>query len=285
MEFKVKIFKIGEFCKNLGVSPDFLKYQEEHGIIRPWFKENSDYRYYNVEHAGMVYETLQYKNLGFSSREIKRLLDGKSSDEIMDMLAAKDSETEEQIARLSYHSDYIRSLIKHKRSEDRPNPWYVCDLGGLYYLPHFHMDDFISDERTKKMIREWIYWSPMVASTQRILCDLNSEHIRVDEKTDYYWGFLSREEFAAEVGLPTEAPVLYIPPRRCLLYYLNVVSPAPSSHQWREMLQAFFRGPVEATMKQCGFKASGDIYNVVLFYSYEGGARRIHTQMIIPLED
>jgi len=281
----VKTYKIGDFCKKVGVSANFLKYQEEHGLITPYLKEYSDYRYYCLEHAGRVYETLMYKNLCFTSREIKQLFSKKTSDEIMNMFSDKSAKTRAQIGRLQHHLEFMDMVTKCRRCETRPNPWYICELEGHFYLPHFRRDDFLSDERTLAYIKDWIFWSPMVHSTQRVILGGASDRIRIDDDTDYCWGFIVPEKFAREVGLPTGDPVIYIPPQRCLLYYQNVEVPLSPERSSRGMLKSCYHTGVEATMKQCGFKAAGDIYNVTLFYSYEDGVRRIHTQLIIPLED
>lgn len=281
----MKTYKIGDFCNKVGVSPNFLKYQEEHGLITPYLKENSDYRYYCLEHAGRVYETLMYKNLGFTSREIKQLFSEKTANEIMDMFSEKVVRADEKIDLLRYQSEFMNMVMRCRRCEARPSPWYVCDLDGYYYLPHYRREEFISDENTRALINDWINWSPMVHSTQRVVLDLASDRVRIDDDTDYCWGFLVPEKFAREVGLPVRDPVIYIPPHRCLLYFQNVdvlLSPERSS---RGLLKSCYHGGVEATMKKCGFKTAGDIYNVTLFYSYEDGRRRIHTQLIIPLED
>ena len=282
---KVKTYKIGDFCKKVGVSPDFLKYQEAHGLIIPYLRENSDYRYYGLKHAGRVYETLMYKNLGFTSREIKQIFSKQTTDEIMNMFSEKAAATEAQIDRLQQHLAFIDMVTRSRRCETRPNPWYVCDLEGQYYLPHFRRNDFISDEKTLAFINEWINWSPMVYSTQRVILGTAPDRIRIDDDTDYCWGFLVPEKFARNAGLPTSDPVVYIPPQRCLLYYQNVEEPVSPEKSSRGLLRLCYHRRVEATMKKCGFKAAGDIYNVVLFYSYEEDVRRIHTKLIIPLQD
>jgi DNA-binding transcriptional MerR regulator len=281
----MKAFRIGDFCDKVGVSPDFLKYQEEQGIIQPYLRSDANYRYYNVSHAGRVYATLRYKNLGFNSKEIKQMMMEKPSGEVMDMLSAKEAETEQQIVRLRYYLDHMRMIQECRRCEEQPTPWYIRNLGGYYYLPHFHRDDFLQDECTNTLVREWISWSPLVLSTQRIISGFSGEAGNTDEKLDYYWGFLAEEQFAKDVGLSVGEPVLYIPPHRCLLSYQNIVPPEPSAYSWQKMLKEFLKIPAQDVIRQCGFQISDDSYNVTLFYSSEEGKEHIHTQLIVPLSD
>ena len=42
---QIKEYRIGEFAKYLGVTPDLLKHYEDQGIIRP-SRSDSGYRYY-----------------------------------------------------------------------------------------------------------------------------------------------------------------------------------------------------------------------------------------------
>lgn len=118
----------------------------------------------------------------------------KTSGEVMDMLSAKEAETEQEIVRLQYYLNHVRMIQECRRCEEQPNPWYIRNLSGYYYLPHFHRDDFLQGERINALVREWISWSPIVLSTQRIISGFSEEN--ADENLDYYWGFLAEEQFA-----------------------------------------------------------------------------------------
>lgn len=63
--FHPKHYRIGEFAKRMGVSPHFLKYYEESGILKPDTHENR-YRFYDMWDASIILECKRMKNMGFS---------------------------------------------------------------------------------------------------------------------------------------------------------------------------------------------------------------------------
>ena len=69
----MKRYRIGDFARELGVTPDFLKYCEKHGYLTPQTEPNG-YRYYDFTSAAPVIEYMKLRNQGFTAREINEAL-------------------------------------------------------------------------------------------------------------------------------------------------------------------------------------------------------------------
>jgi DNA-binding transcriptional MerR regulator len=160
-------YRIGEFARKVGVSPDLLKYQEEFAILDPEQSE-SNYRYYRFSQAGRVYASLFYRNLGFSLREIAELLNESSRVQIMQSLAERKTGITHEIQRLEACQLVIEELERINQRLSGPQPFYIEDLPAYAFLPHAQGSDFLDDERIPPILAEWMAWFPAVSSCQRI---------------------------------------------------------------------------------------------------------------------
>jgi predicted transcriptional regulator YdeE len=76
------MLKIGEFSKSTGMTIKALRHYESLGLIRPyWIDKYTGYRYYEESQVLLVKRIAYLKTLGFSLREVQRLLSSNLSEE------------------------------------------------------------------------------------------------------------------------------------------------------------------------------------------------------------
>ncbi len=76
------MLKIGEFSKSTGMTIKALRHYESLGLIRPyWIDKYTGYRYYEESQVLLVRRVAYLKTLGFSFREVQRLLSSNLSEE------------------------------------------------------------------------------------------------------------------------------------------------------------------------------------------------------------
>ena len=75
-------YRIGDFARELGVTPDFLKYCEKNGFLQPEIEENG-YRYFDFRQSALAIEYLKMKNQGCTARQIKEALYASSFEEFV----------------------------------------------------------------------------------------------------------------------------------------------------------------------------------------------------------
>lgn len=66
-------YRIGDFAKYLGVTPDLLKHYEDMGIIQS-IRSESGYRYYPFQTTLYLIESIRLRNYGLTLREIRGIL-------------------------------------------------------------------------------------------------------------------------------------------------------------------------------------------------------------------
>lgn len=74
------MLKIGELANKSGVSIRALRYYEEIGLLLPSEIKESGYRLYNENDALKLQQIIFYKEIGYSLKEIKNILENKNFD-------------------------------------------------------------------------------------------------------------------------------------------------------------------------------------------------------------
>ena len=78
------LLKIGEVADFFNISVKAVRIYEKKGIIEPaWIDPESGYRYYTADQLHQLGALLELKALGFSLDEIKALMVGESSKEVL----------------------------------------------------------------------------------------------------------------------------------------------------------------------------------------------------------
>ncbi len=177
----LKKYRIGEFAHYLGVTADFLKHYEEHGLLEVEQTE-SGYRYYSFEQSARVLEYMRLKNYGVGVKEMLELtaLDAESA------VAALDNKVEElkaNIARMQSLVDAHERLHQwYAERKEHPVDWEVRNVEPHYFLRHTKEDEFLADENIYEILRSWSAWMPLTKSAMLI------KQPSAGLPKDLYWG-------------------------------------------------------------------------------------------------
>ncbi|MBQ8136861.1 MAG: MerR family transcriptional regulator, partial [Clostridia bacterium] len=68
----MRVYRIGEYAKKMGVTPDLLKHYEKMGLIESRASENK-YRYYPFTESVRLLECFSLRNLDLPLQEIRHL--------------------------------------------------------------------------------------------------------------------------------------------------------------------------------------------------------------------
>lgn len=261
-------YRIGEFSKYLGVTPEFLKHYEQYGLIPPSTSE-SGYRYYPFEMASEVLECIKLRNWGFSLKEIKKMIKESSMEDILEMYASKAEEMKQIICfyEAAIHDfEQLKNGIEQKYSiED----WTIEKLEDFVFLPHSNQLDFIHDDRIYSIMKQWVQWMPVVHSCQ---------YLDAQNYPAFQWGFCIPLRLAQKYHLINEKPCRIIHAQRYLVipFARNI-----------EIVTEFQTNCIEIAKKiaeKHHLKIKGDIYREVFHYSHEDGKHTQYSRMIVPLD-
>ena len=216
-ESGIPLYRIGDYAKYMGVTPDLLKHYEEVGILVPE-RSKSGYRYYPFTHSHVLMSCIRLRNYGLTLKEIKDALCRESSDP--DAAARLTDETNAVIRRnlgqlksqishtellLKNHDEFLpEKAILDKNGSD----WSIRMSEGVYFLPHTLGSDFLDDPLIYEILRYWIREIPIVKSA-----------VRITQQGECIWGLMIKEYYAKELHLPLNDAVKYFPPVRTYFYY------------------------------------------------------------------
>lgn len=265
-------YKIGEFSKYLGVTPDFLKHYEQYSLIEPSITK-ANYRYYRFEKSSEAIECIRLKNLGFSLKEMKTMIHEANLDEIVTSYQKKAEEMQSAIHYYQAMIDEIKRFESWVELVHSNQEWSIVNCEEEVFLPHTINRDFIKNSELYDLLSEWTKWLPVVHSAQKIY-DCFDE----DKKPYFHWGYSVSKKFAEENNLPMGATAVIIPRRKCLIFHNcladeeNVLTVEDTVNKAKRILDQHNLVPV------------GEIYRVVYHYSHEDGKIVQHSSIIIPLK-
>jgi DNA-binding transcriptional MerR regulator len=212
-------YTIGEFARRMGVSTDFIKYYEKYGLLQSYQDPSNRYHYYDFSQSQLVLAIQYLRGLGFSAKEIVDLAKAGSQETVIGIFQEKKEEVQKEIFRQQYVMNQLHYYTTALHVES-PGTWYVVQTPALYFLPHTTNENYIQNDLTTQLIREWSKYIPYVYGLDRWIYD-------ADTKKSCYpsmqHGRAIDAALAKELGLSTESPVLLLPEQRCIVYHLQYV--------------------------------------------------------------
>ena len=110
-------YTIGEAAKKLQVSTRTLRFYEEKDLVRPAYTEENGYRFYEKDQIRQLELILFLKELGFSLKQIKRLIQDEHGNQSVELLLKEQyQENQRKIEEISKKQAQIKHLQKIKLS-------------------------------------------------------------------------------------------------------------------------------------------------------------------------
>ncbi len=246
----MKQYRIGEYAKYLGVTPDLLKHYEDVGIIQSQRSE-SGYRYYPFHMATRLIESVRLRNYGLTLREIKEILNDHSLDnkEVEALISRHVRRLEQEVQLDEALLDEYAAFQDWRESlEDRDWDWEIRRGEAMCFLSHTDRDHFLEDPRIYEILNDWMSFIPIVKSA-----------IRVEESGLITWGFLVSEKNRKRLGLPINDAVEHLPARKIFYckYRARVLRMTEEASE-RERHPAFQR------LRALGLESEGSYYRTTM---------------------
>ena len=202
-------YRIGEYAKYLGVTPDLLKHYEELGVLQPERTEKG-YRYYSFQTTMVLIESIRLRNYGMTLREISEILTKKrAGNAAMDRRFSANMKSLRQEAALdeALVQDYENFLEWKESLTDRDADWVIRWSKPMYFLPHTANFDFLEDPKIYELLKDWMSYIPIVKSA-----------MRADAEGNVSWGFVVDQQNHRKLGLPINEAVQAIPSQKIFYY-------------------------------------------------------------------
>ena len=140
-------YTIGEAAKKLQVSTRTLRFYEEKDLVRPAYTEENGYRFYSEEQIRQIELILFLKELGFSLRQIKILIQDEHGSQSLELLLKEQyQENQRKIDEISKKQAKIEHLQKIKLLPD-----VLTNYSGI-------TDIMRKENRLSALRRKMIFW-------------------------------------------------------------------------------------------------------------------------------
>ena len=202
-------YRIGDYAKYLGVTPDFLKHYEEMGLIRP-SRSESGYRYYSFQTTMDLIECIRLRNYGLTLREIEEILTEHRAEngQVEELLGERMQRIEEEILLdEALTEEYADFRLWRESLETRDWDWEIRRSRPMCFLPHTSGVDFLEDGRIYEILNDWMSYIPIVKSS-----------VRIGRDGEANWGFVAEERMLQRLHLP-ENDIVERYPAQKIFYY------------------------------------------------------------------
>ena len=250
-------YRIGDYAKYLGVTPDFLKHYEQFRIVSSEQKENG-YRYYPFGQSYKILESMRLRGYGMPLRDIDVALIDDDAETVMDKLDKRVEAIERQIR-------FEQAVVREHRSlrawfarmEGKDEDWSVGQSEEMLFLPHTSRRNFLKDPRIYEILGDWLSLMPMVRSSMCVPCQENWPQTL----ENYAWGLLVPAATAEAFALPVNDAVVRLAPRKTFFYHF-------SGKVWPQLNpQDLLHNGVYKKMSQLCLTPAGDIYMTMHMYT------------------
>ena len=206
---EIREYRIGEFAKYLGVTPDLLKHYEDQGIIQP-IRSDSGYRYYPFNTTMLLIECIRLRNYGMTLREIREILTAHRHDNAsVNRRLSENVEhmREEILLDEALAADYENFLNWAEPLKSQDSDWEIRWSRPMAFLPHTDRYDFLQDPRIYEILKSWMSYIPIVKSS-----------MKAERDGRITWGLLVEERMIRQLHLPFNDIVEFYPPYKVFYY-------------------------------------------------------------------
>lgn len=267
-----KNYRIGEFAKRMGVSPHFLKYYEESGILRPDTHENR-YRFYNMWDASIILECKRMKNMGFSVKESHKIITDSTAADLEQMLQTHADTLSAEVGRKQMALEALQKMRADLRL-CQTMEWQICPSRPVWFLPHTEEQAFISDAGTYSQLESWVDAMPVVRSAQRLTWDDDGQwHLE--------WGFTVPADKVDALGLKPAAPAVLMSTDRVFEQYITYpIHPETAQEEHNQQ----YRRAI-AHVRRLNLVPGPTLLKEVISYTLQGGIRQVYCILRVQVKE
>lgn len=248
-------YSIGEFAKNLGVTPDTLRLYEKMGIMKPMKDDHTRCRYYDDLDARNLLMSRWYQSMNISLKEAAVLATHASGEEVAAKIGECRKNLEEELRLNTLLLNKILEIEEEINGiKNRVNQCRKRDISGLYRIRQTAGDTLLMENCSKSIIEVWMEKLPFTFYSYKI----KSENILSEEyRPEYNWGLAITEQDLLSINLKVNRHMEFIPPKTCISSVIIV------RHREEFIIRDSLRHMFEY-MKENRYTVAGDILGKII---------------------
>lgn len=267
-------YRIGDFARYMGVTPNFLKHYEEQGLLEST-QRSSGYRYYDFHQSARILDYIRMRNCGIPLKDMRSMLSMSGEESIALMEKSLDELRRRVEFETAVLEEHERFRVWHEDRLVNPIDWEVRRMEAQYFLPHTDRKDFIKDDRIYEILQAWSSWMPVVKSGMVIDPSAGIEPLPQE------WGLIVRASKAERYGLPLNSVVRRIPACKAFVYHFAGDGQPGSMED-----VARLGHPMYEQMRRLGLEPAGKVLMIVdMKYSDEqSNFRCTYGRFLVPVK-
>lgn len=271
-----ELYKIGDFAKQLGVSPGFLKHHEKYGLLKPVVAENS-YRFYEYNQGMLVFQCLKLQKFGFGSKEIADILMESDKFELLPALRQKKSELEKKLLYYDCVQEYLNQMIENLESCEQQDSWKIDYADPYYYMENSIIGGFDNNPKRQEVAERWNEYMPLIETFSRLAIPAGAD-TDVSNVRNWRKGICIPQKIGDSLNIYRNEAVEVFEKKRCLIYTSNTIR--------EPKIECFIQlvlGKALALCQEHHFDVAGDIFTVQHFCSTAQKENRVNELVMIPI--
>lgn len=213
----MKTYKIKEFARNIGVTEKTLRYYEKFKIVEPSVDESNGYRSYNYRDAERIVASKRFSNMEFSIKEISKLLNETTIEEVTEKFRIQSQNLEEKARRLNVIAGRMRELEEELEwFRKSPNQGFLYQGKEWWFIRHVKDAESVQDEKSLSIVRKMMDALPCSVKMMRL-------PLEPEKNNNLFWGLAIEPNYAEAMGIYFQAPMEKIAAAHCF-YYPAVVT-------------------------------------------------------------
>lgn len=274
----MKTYKIKEFARNIGVTEKTLRYYEKFKIVEPSVDESNGYRSYNYRDAERIVASKRFSNMEFSIKEISKLLNETTIEEVTEKFRIQSPNLEEKARRLNVIAGRMRELEEELEwFRKSPNQGFLHQGKEWWFIRHVKDAEFVQDEESLSIVRKMMDALPCSVKMMRL-------PLEPEKSINLFWGLAIEPHYAEAMGICFQAPMEKIAAARCFYY------PAVVTCKKERILRGGKDTPriwqcMKKELEKKHLSATAAPYMIGSIDSFSGDTREKHFLYCVPVGD
>lgn len=265
--------QIGEISKILSMKPEAIRYYEQEQIVSPQRKNGGTFRKYSIWDFADLCECRRFRQMGFSIKDVKRMMKADNLEEIIKVLSEKHLEIYAEATQKLLLAKEIKSLSD--RVNNAPlninNYWFKTEEEKIgIHLTQRCGKQYTDVDTNNPYLRNWLDSNPFVKSYMRIL----TEDIQEQRDRNEWFLCTSLTQFKM-LHLPDQE-IFHIPEQ---VYLHTVLDIGGKESQPLKMLE-----PTLTYVKEKGIEIDNYMIGEFLARYYDGLTLHRYIEIMVPIK-
>ncbi len=275
---KKSFISIGDYSKKVGVSPEFLKFYEKKGLVKPAWKDDRSYRYYGDYQITHFMEYQQLNRMGVSLEAAKLIQDEASLEDRLDIYKAACEKKKKELAEMELllkqfedSTDAISNIVQNRG-------WRIEELPVSYFVYAKALEEGVPQKNAV-----WKDHFSMNITQYVKLLDRDADCLK-EGNFERVWGAIQPFSSYDYEEAKKDAGSLLIPVGGCRCFVYDHSIPTEYDDEGKLSDKVWNLSVPLKILKENGLKNKGVIWQKRICVSHEKDGEFVQVQTIIPIE-